>query len=376
MRHRIQTGARLAICVASFLLAVAGAHAQADAKALARTPDGHPDLSGTYDLATLTPLVRPPQYGDKQFLTAEEAKKIEEDERARMAKGQAQSDPDRDAPPEGGAPPVGLDESFLESSGAGSVGGYNNFWIDRGTSAFEIDGNFRTSIVFDPANGQLPQMTGEGQQRMAALFGEFRRKNDGTAWWLNETGPGPYDDPERRPHAERCILGFGSVSGPPMLPVLYNNMKKIVQTPEHVMILVEMNHDARIVRMNQPHLPATVRKWMGDSVGRWEGDTLVIDTTNFTENPGLFMASDALHVVEKFKRLDSGTLLYEFTVDDPKTWSKPWSGQYPWPASENRVFEYACHEGNYALGNIMRGARLLEKEAIAAKGVVKKDAGE
>ena len=225
----------------------------------------------------------------------------------------------------------------------------------------------RTSIVFDPPNGQLPAMTAEGQKRMASLFGEFRRKNDGTAWWLNEQGPGPYDDPERRPHAERCILGFGSVSGPPMLPVLYNNMKKIVQTEEHVMILVEMNHDARIVRMNQEHLPPTVRKWMGDSVGRWEGDTLVVDTTNFNENPGLFMASEGLHVVEKFKRLDSGTLLYEFTVEDPKTWSKPWSGQYPWPASSNRVFEYACHEGNYALGNIMRGARLLETEAGGAK---------
>jgi hypothetical protein len=115
--------------------------------------------------------------------------------------------------------------------------------------------------------------------------------------------------------------------------------------------------------MNQEHLSPSVRKWMGDSVGRWEGDTLVIDTSNFNENPGLFMASDALHVVEKFTRLDSGTLLYEFTVEDPKTWSKPWSGQYPWPASQNRVFEYACHEGNYALGNIMRGARLLEKDA-------------
>ena len=369
MTQRLETTwSRRANAAMVFFLAAGGVLAQADGKsALPRTASGHPDLSGTYDVATLTPLMRPPQYGEKQFLTAEEAKKIVEDERARMAKGQAQSDPDREAPPEGGAPPVGLDESFLESSGAGSVGGYNNFWIDRGTENFEIDGKVRTSILFDPPNGQLPAMTAEGQKRMASLFGEFRRKNDGTAWWLNEQGPGPYDDPERRPHAERCILGFGSVSGPPMLPVLYNNMKKIVQTEDHVMILVEMNHDARIVRMNQEHLPPTVRKWMGDSVGRWEGDTLVVDTTNFNENPGLFMASDALHVVEKFTRLDSGTLLYEFTVEDPKTWSKPWSGQYPWPASSNRVFEYACHEGNYALGNIMRGARLLETEAGATK---------
>jgi hypothetical protein len=304
MRHRMATLVVTVLGSATVAVTLAGpALAQAGAKAgLPRTPDGHPDLSGTYDLATLTPLVRPAQFGDKQFLTAEEATKLAEEERARMAKGQAQSDPDREAPPEGGAPPVGLDESFLESIGAGSVGGYNNFWIDRGSSAFEIDGKFRTSIVFDPANGQLPAMTAEGQKRIATLFGEFRRKNDGTAWWLKESGPGPYDDPERRPHADRCILGFGSVSGPPMLPVLYNNMKKIVQTEDYVMILVEMNHDARVVRMNQEHLPPTVRKWMGDSVGRWEGDTLVIDTTNFNENPGLFMASDALHVVEKFTR--------------------------------------------------------------------------
>jgi hypothetical protein len=367
MSHRNPLAGLPALAVAALVAAspVALAAAASDSD-LPRTADGHPDLSGTYDVATLTPLVRPPAYGDKQFLSAAEAKKIAEDERARLAQGAAQSDPDRDAPPEGGAPPVGLDESFLEASGAGSVGGYNNFWIDRGSGAFEIDGKFRTSIVFDPPNGQLPQMTAEGQQRMAALFGEFRRKNDGTAWWIDEQGPGPYDNPEQRPHAERCLLGFGSVSGPPMLPVLYNNMKKIVQTRDHVTILVEMNHDARVVRMNQKHLPPTIRRWMGDSIGWWEGDTLVVDTTNFHSNPGLFMASEDLHVVEKFKRLDASTLLYEFTVDDPSTWTKPWSGQYPWPASENRVFEYACHEGNYALGNIMRGARLLEKDARTA----------
>jgi hypothetical protein len=124
---------------------------------------------------------------------------------------------------------------------------------------------------------------------------------------------------------------------PPILPVLYNNMKKTVQTPEYVAILVEMNHDVRVVRMNQHHLPPTIRKWMGDSVGRWDGDTLVVDTTNFTSNPGLFMASEDLHVVERFKRLDQDTLLYEFTVEDPRTWVAPWSGQYPWPVREPRV---------------------------------------
>ena len=150
-----------------------------------------------------------------------------------------------------------------------------------------------------------------------------------------------------------------------MLPVLYNNMKKIVQTPDYVMILVEMVHDARIVRMNQEHLPPHIRKWMGDSVGRWEGDTLVIDTTNFNDQPALRQADRNLHVVERFTRLDSGRLLYRFEVEDPTVWTSSWSGEYVWPASPERVFEYACHEGNYALGNIMRGARLLEAEALA-----------
>ena len=169
---------------------------------------------------------------------------------------------------------------------------------------------------------------------------------------------------ETRGLGERCLLGFGSAGGPPMLPVLYNNMKKIVQTPDYVMILVEMVHDARIVRMNQEHLPPHIRKWMGDSVGRWEGDTLVIDTTNFNDQPGLRQADRNLHVVERFTRLDSGRLLYRFEVEDPTMWTSSWSGEYVWPASPDRVFEYACHEGNYALGNIMRGARLLEADAL------------
>ena len=158
-------------------------------------------------------------------------------------------------------------------------------------------------------------------------------------------------------------MGFGSTSGPPMLPVLYNNLKKIVQTADHVMILVELVHDARIVRMNQEHAPPEIRKWLGDSVGHWDGDTLVVDTTNFSDKPGLRQASRNLHVVERFTRVDDETLLYQFTVDDPTVWTAPWSGEYVWPASDDRVYEYACHEANYALGGILRGARLLEAEA-------------
>ena len=160
---------------------------------------------------------------------------------------------------------------------------------------------------------------------MAEAAGFFR-PNSGTAWWLVENGldaPGPYDDPEIRPLAERCLLGFGSTSGPPMLPVLYNNLKRIVQTDDHVMILVEMVHDARVVRMDDEHAPPEIRKWLGDSVGHWEGDTLVVDTTNFTDTPALSGASRNLHVVERFTRIDADTLRYQFTVDDPTVWSAP-----------------------------------------------------
>ncbi len=149
-----------------------------------------------------------------------------------------------------------------------------------------------------------------------------------------------------------------------MLPVLYNNLKRIVQTESHVMILVEMVHDARIVRLNAEHASPDIRGWLGDSVGHWEGDTLVIDTTNFNDRPVLAGASRNLHVVERFSRIDEDTLLYQFTVDDPTVWTAPWSGEYIWPATASRVYEYACHEANYSFGGILRGARVLEAEAL------------
>ena len=183
-----------------------------------------------------------------------------------------------------------------------------------------------------------------------------------------EKAPGAYDDPERRPLGERCLLGFGSTSGPPALPdYFYNNLHQIVQTPNTVMILTEMVHDARIVRMNAQHLPKTIRLWMGDSVGHWEGDTLVVDTTNFTNKTRFRGSTENLHVVERFTRVDSKTLLYRFTIEDPDTWSRPWTGEYSWPATDGKIYEYACHEGNYALTDILKGARLREKEATERK---------
>lgn len=332
-----------------------------------RTPSGKPDFSGTYDIATLTPLTRPKEFGDRLFLTEAEARQIAEDEQASLDLGRQVSDPNRDAPPVGGASPVGLDESFREALGAGSVGGYNNFWIDRGDGAVEVDGKFRTSIIEDPKNGQFPPWTMAGGARIGRLISSYTRPNDGTAWWLDQKGPGPYDDPEGLMLGDRCLLGFGSTAGPPMLPVLYNNTKRIVQTENHLMILNEMVHDVRIVKINGEHGPDDVRRWLGDSVGHWEGDTLVVETKNLRDQTAMFAASRNLQVTERFSRLDDHSLMYEFTVNDPDTWQKPWAGSYSWPATDNKVYEYACHEGNYAMKGILRGARLLEREARAAK---------
>ena len=354
MRSYIPT-CRESLVVVLMVLMSGIAVAQGSGLGIPRTPSGRPDLSGTYDPATLTPLERPQQLGTKLILTEEEAARIAEEERVLMASRNAASDPRREAPAVGGDGSPGA---------GGNVGGYNLFWIDRGTTAFQIDGKWRTSIITTPENGRRPVLTAVGLAKRAERL-RFRRKNTGTASWLENdvNAPGPYDDPELRPLAERCLLGFGSVSGPPMLPVLYNNLKKIVQTDDHILIFVEMVHDARIVRMDQEHAPPDIRQWMGDSIGHWEGDTLVVDTTNFNDTPALPLASRNLHVVERFTRVDTETLLYQFTVEDPTIWTEPWSGEYIWPATENRVYEYACHEANYALGGILRGARLLEAEA-------------
>jgi len=321
-----------------------------DAAPVARMPDGHPDLQGVYDLATLTTLERPA--GVPLVMTDEQAAKLEKGVLDRIDRAGLPSKGDRDAPPVGGDGSVGA---------AGNVGGYNNFWIDSGTQYNLIDGQKRSSLVIDPPDGRVPQLTAEARRRAAARIvratsDESAREDDPGL----EVAPGAYDDPERRPLGERCLLGFGSTSGPPALPVLYNNLHQIVQTPDYVMILNEMDHDARIVRINGAHPPSSIRKWMGDSVGRWEGDTLVVDTTNFTDKTRFRGSSENLHVVERFSRKDGNTLLYRFTIEDPTTWEKPWTGEYSWPATNEHMFEYACHEGNYALGNILRGAREAE----------------
>ncbi|HMF95384.1 MAG TPA: hypothetical protein VKE96_13850 [Vicinamibacterales bacterium] len=334
------------LAVGTVVLSLASVAAQT--QNIKRLPDGHPDLQGTYDIASMTPLER--EAGTPLVMTKEEAAGLERVRADRVHRAALPSDGNRNAPPVGGDGSAGA---------AGNVGGYNNFWVDNGTEYYSIDGQKRMSVIVDPPDGRIPKMLPQAQQRMA----RFARPTSDTS----ESDPGfegsnAYDDPERRPLGERCLLGFGSTSGPPALPVLYNNFHQIVQTPTTVLILNEMVHDARVIRMNAEHLPPSIRRWMGDSVGRWEGDTLVVDTTNFTDKTRFRGASESLHVVERFLRIDANTLRYRFTVEDPQTWERPWSGEEAWPATDSLMFEYACHEGNYALGDILRGARLREAE--------------
>ena len=340
-----------------------------------RLADGHPDLQGTYDIATITPLERP--RGAPVAIPPEEAHKRE----ASFAKEKQESDApiagDRKAPPKGGQSlaPAGSTTGanagwWLVATGAGgAVGGYNTGWLDPGSTFTVVDGQIRSSIVIDPPDGRVPPTTAAGRERAVAGYG---RPTSDTAESTDrdlERTPGAYDDPERRPLGERCILGFGGTSGPPALPdYFYNNLHQIVQTKDSVMILTEMVHDARIVRMNGKHLPKNMRFWMGDSIGHWEGDTLVVDTTNFTDKTRFRGSTENLHVIERFTRTSDHSLLYRFTVEDPATWERPWTGEMTWPATDSHIFEYACHEGNYALTDILKGARAREREQAAAKG--------
>lgn len=327
-----------------------------EAAAPLRTPDGHPDLQGTYDLATLTPLERPAMFGNQLTLSDEQARRLE---RAVADRRERASQPDR---ADRAAPPIGGDGS---TGAAGNVGGYNNFWVDNGETYVTVDGQKRTSIIIDPPNGRVPPPTAAARQRQASRVvrttSDEQESND-----PGLEGPGAYDDPERRPLGERCLLGFGSTSGPPALPVLYNNLHQIVQTKDTVVILNEMNHDVRTVRINGQHLSPAVRKWLGDSIGWWEGDTLVVETTNFTEKTRFRGSTPDLKVTERFTRVDARTLLYRFTVEDSSTWASAWTGEYTWPATDQQMFEYACHEANYALENILRGARQRERDAARA----------
>lgn len=320
--------------LASLLMASAAASAQ-DWQ-LPRTADGRPDLQGVWTNATQTPLQRPEAYGNQGSFTEAEAAELEQRWRDTIAARSAASDPDR-APPTDGNTDLG----------------YNNFWVDRGTDVIEFNGEYRTSIIVEPENGRIPYLEG-GRQNHSQL-----------ARWRSRPGVEPYDDYVLRPLGERCLLSFGSSSGPPMLPVMYNNNYQIVQTPEHVMILVEMVHDARIIRLDQDHHDEDFQRWMGDSVGYWEGDTLVVKTRNFHPQQSFRGTSEDLTLTERFELVGPDQIKYGFTVEDPQSFRRPWTGEVAMnrrPADEP-IYEYACHEGNYAFRGIMAGARRLEVEA-------------
>lgn len=323
-----------------------------------RTSSGKPDFSGVYDSGTLTPLNRPAQYADREFMTKEEAQGAAGLIQGFLAVAGQASDPERGAPIDGG--------DGNNQAGAGGVGGYNAFYIDIGSGVDEIDGKYRTSIIYDPPDGKQPPMTAKATMKMATNFASFAHNNDGTASWLANDGPGPFDGPESLALSERCLVAFSS--GAPTIPSLYNNYRSITQTEDHVVILLEMVHDARLIRLDSEHAPTGMRKWLGDSIGHWEGDTLVVETRNFRDEGALAGADENRHVTERFSMMENGNLLYDFTVDDPTAWTAPWSGQYVWKKSSEKVYEYACHEGNYAMGNILRGARLLESEYQVGAG--------
>jgi len=299
---------------------------------LPRTPNGHPDLQGNWTNATLTPFQR--RRGQAPVLTWEEVATLEDWARAQAVADARPNDPDRPA---------------LRVRGA--ISGYNLVYVERGDRVAVVNGEPRGSLVTTPADGRVPGLTIRGAERLAehqkftSQFGES-------------------DHPESRPLRERCIMSRSS-AGPPLIPnTVYNNNYMIVQTADHVMIMAEMVHDARIIRMGDgPRLPPHIRPWMGDSWGHWEGDVLVIETTNLHPLQTFLVnmpPSGDLKVIERLSRIDEETLLYEFMIDDPTTYTQPWGGQIPMKGLGEKLYEYACHEGNYALSNILMGARYQE----------------
>ena len=335
---------------------------------LPRTADGKPDLQGNWTNETQTPLERMSAGGTT--LTDEQAKAIES--RAQLVEEirDKPSDPNRGVPPKGGgsggfsAPGQPSFIEIISEAAGGAVGGYNGFWLDPGLSVIRIDGVARSSIIIDPPNGRLPGLTDAGKKRLAEIGARGRKF-------------GEFDHPEMRPLADRCLLSFGSNAGPPMLPnYFYNNNYTIVQTKDHVMILTEMNHDARIIRLNaKEHGPANLAPWFGDSIGRWEGDTLVVETTNINPmqlNQTSILwayrgASENLTVTERFTRTGPDTIKYRFTMDDPSTYTAPFTGELPFNRMDEMVYEYACHEGNHAMTNILSGERSKERDAAQKK---------
>ncbi len=316
---RRMTASMLTLTLAGLL----GVSGLAMAQEPPRTVFGAPDLQGVWDFRTLTPLERPEDLGDKEFLTAEEAAERE----------QAAFDRNLEA----------WERESRRTEAGGNVGGYNNFWMDNGTRVIE-----RTSLVIDPPNGRLPDTTEAAEERRQNSPGSFV-----VEFPESYTDLSTYD---------RCILGFNA--GPPITPAAYNQNVQIFQTPNHVALLTEMVHTVRVIPIQgQPHLDDRVRQWSGDSRGHWEGDTLVVETKNFDAARGWRATTDNMTLVERFRRVDEGTLEYEFTVTDDETWTSPWTANLPMVRNDLSMFEYACHEGNYSMPQMLGGARALEQGA-------------
>ena len=319
------------------LLLVLGAAAPALAQTYhaPRNAFGQPDLEGIWTNATITPLERPAT-AKGPVMPADQAARLEAANAKLVADGNKPTDPKlkvTDLPYECGRGFRGVDC------------GYNSGWVDPGTKVMKIGSEERTSIIIDPPDGRMPAMTEEARKRIAA---RFQRNN--------------FDGPESRGLGERCIMSFGSSAGPPMLPLLYNNTYQIVQDKDEVAILVEMVHDLRHIRLTSSHVPADMKLWMGDSIGHWDGDTLVVETTNLRPEQGLRGGSAQAKITERFTRISKDQILYRFTVDDPGTYVRPFTGEVALNTTKGPIYEYACHEGNYALPGILAGARQLEKE--------------
>ena len=330
MIHRVlprfvSVAGSLAVMIAAVLLMPAPGSSQAPSSAAKKwtppqTADGQPDLQGTWTSATLTPLERPAELAAKQIFTEQEAAEYEK----RLLE---QGNRDR-----------------RDASAEVDVGrAYNEFWFERGS---KIVNTRRTSLVVDPPDGRIPALTPDAQKKASARA-DYRRLH-------------PADGPEDLGLPVRCILW--PTAGPPMLPGGYNNNYQIVQAPGYVVIVAEMIHDARIIPLDgRPHLPQNTRQWMGDSRGHWEGHTLVVETTNFTDKTNFRGSGEKLRVIERFSRADAETLLYEFTIDDPTAFTKQWTAQIPMRKTDGPLFEYACHEGSYGMEGILKGARTEEK---------------
>jgi hypothetical protein len=298
----------------------------AAAQAPLRTPDGKPDLQGTWSFATVTPMERPANLAGKEFFTEQEAAAYEKEVVERNNKDR------RDGPA----------ESDVSRA-------YNDFWWDSGTKVVKTR---RTSLVIDPKDGKIPSMVPAARERQQERQAATRDHE--------------FDGPENRPLPERCLILQGA--GPPITPTAYNNNVQITQGEGYVALLIEMGHEARIIPTDgRPHLPPDVRLWKGDSRGHWEGDTLVVETTNFSNKNSFRGSSENMKLIERFRRADADTLIYQFTVEDPDTWARPWTVEIPVTKSQGRLFEYACHEGNYGMAGALAGARAEEKEAEQAR---------